>query len=146
MSDSRRRSDFRATLEMDQSLGRMVNRAKVGEGTSLAPKQVGQYRVFPPPGFHLGQTRKLTGGTEFTLVWNDVDIDNIYYIVQGYEMVNTGDVKRSVVTQNVKNSPARCFVGGDERGRPIMFRIQTITQNGIVSDEELSSTAVGRTL
>jgi hypothetical protein len=135
----------RTLREIEHSLGRLVNVQKAAEGTILPPRQAGANRVQPVSNLRLARTLGITGGTEFTLFWNDVQaVPPASYVVYPFLVINQNSVK-TLPEQSVNRSPATIRVMADA-DEIVIFKVQTIMGGGLASIIDNSPSCTGVTV
>lgn len=128
------------------TLQRLANPGRAAEGTNLPPRQVGANRVQVVNGFQLLRAKAVTGGTEFTLAWNNVP-GAIRYQIQPY-ISNSLTSDRDLQTlppQTAPKSPATVYIMYTGTSRPVLFKIQTVLGNGMESALENAPVVTGKT-
>lgn len=125
---------------------RLTNPGKAAEGSNLPPRQVGANRVPVISNFQILRSRAITGGTEFTLAWNDVSGASKYVVHPQLSNSLTSD--RDLVTLPTTiapQSPATVRIMYTGTSRPVLFRIQTVLGNGMESALENAPVVTGKT-
>ena len=128
------------------TLARLANPGLAAEGTNLPPRQVGANRVPVVTGFQLLRSRAVTGGTEFTLAWNNVPGASSYRILPYISNSLTSDRDlQTLPPQTAPASPATVSIQYTGTSRPVLFKIQTILGNGMESALNNSPVVTGKT-
>jgi hypothetical protein len=129
---------------LEHAVGRLINSGRVAEGASLPPRQVGDNRVPPVKNLQCLHAKVITGGTEFTLAWNDAPLKNTSYIVHPF-LATSLTAYTTLPSQSVSRSPATLRIMADA-GQVVMFKVQTVMANGIRSAVENSASCTSKTV
>ncbi len=125
------------------TLLRLMNPNGAAEGSNLAPKQVGQFRVPFVTNFRLVRTTAIGTQTQFTLTWdNPTDPTISHYAV--YIILSTSPAAPPLGPFNTQASPAQVTIPTTGRVK-VTFVVQTVLNNGMVSSFENSPTCAGET-
>lgn len=131
--------------ELDFLVGRLFNKTGSAEGTNLPPRLIAGRRVPVVSALKTFRAQSYSGGTEFTLTWLDVtDVPN----VSGYNIYVTGLLSANAqpsLIATAKRSPA-IFRLESNTATQVTFVVQTVLQNGMVSDIDKSPSCTGLTI
>lgn len=131
--------------ELAYLVGRLHNETVSAEGPNLPPRFIGGRRVPVVSALKTFRAVSYSGGTEFTLTWLDVtDIPN----VAGYNIYVTGLLSANAqpsLIATAKRSPAIFRLESNTAAR-VTFVVQTVLQNGMVSDIDKSPSCTGQTI
>jgi hypothetical protein len=138
------RIDTRYIRELEHAVARLINFGRTAEGGILPPPQVGANRVPQVKNLRCLHAKGITGGTEFTIAWDDAAIGKTSYIVHPYTATSL-TAYNTLPPQTSQRSPAtvRIIAGA---GEVVMFRVQTVMGNGMASLLENSSSCTAKTL
>ncbi len=126
------------------SLNRLRNITGVAEGTSLPPRQIGQFRVPFVTNLLTARSEKVGLNTRFTLTWSEPQLRNIAnYAVYINDAAN---LNQSPIGPYVApNSPVQIVVPSS-LASTLVFRVQTVLKNGFVSDFGAAPTCTAKTI
>lgn len=114
------------------ALNRLKNQTAAAEGTSLPPRQKGEFRVPFVSNFRLVSTTQFFGATQFVLSWDQPAIPNIdHYSIWVINAINANAAPLGPYTSLV--SPATISIPAQDVAR-VTFYVQTVLTNGFSSD------------
>ncbi len=125
-------------------LGRLLNLNKSAEGTNLLPPQVGEFRIPFVNTLTLQRVEVIDGQNYFTLSWQNVDLPN----VSNYRVYvnDAGSPSNAPIGPYIApQSPVRIAVIAPTNTR-LIFRLQTVLNNGFQSNLDAAPTCTGITL
>lgn len=127
--------------ELQYVLQRIKNYTGTAEGTLLPPRQIGPLRVPTVSGLQLIKTQNSFNQNIFTLQWINPEAPNIsHYAVYVQNAINANAVP--IGPYETKTSPVEISLPAQNLSR-IIFTVQTVMKNGIVSNLIDSPTCVG---
>jgi hypothetical protein len=130
--------------ELDFLLARLKNQTGAAEGSNFPPRLIGGRRVPLVTGLKTIRAHSFSGGTEFVISWLDVELPN----VNGYNVYVTGllsDNKQPALVGLFKRSPAQFRVESNIATQ-VTFTVQTVLNNGMVSELSQSPSCTGLTI
>jgi len=127
-------------------LGTVRNSFNAAEGSLLPPPQQGQFRVPFVTTLKVAQTTSFVGGTQFILTFQEptatvAQIDHYNIFVGGL----TGNISQLNSVSTTKGSPATVRVI-TSLAENVVFTVQTVLKNGLVSDLNASPKCTGTTI
>lgn len=124
-------------------VSRLKNQTGTAEGSNLPPRQVGEFRVPFVSNLRLIRSEKTFGNTTFTIAWEDPQGVNIsHYAVYVINGINANQPPLGPYITQV--SPAQIPLPSQAITR-VVFLVQTVLKNGLVSDFDSSPTCTGLT-
>jgi hypothetical protein len=136
--------ETRYLRELEHAVGRLINPGRSAEGSGLPPRQIGDNRVPPVKNLRCLQAKGITGGTEFTIAWDDAPVANTSYIVHQFRATSV-NAYTTLPSQSVSRSPATLRIISDA-GEIVMFKVQTVMANGLASRLESSGSCTANTV
>jgi hypothetical protein len=136
--------ETRYLRELEHAVARLINNGRAAEGSGLPPTQRGDNRVPPVQNLQCLQAKAITGGTEFTLSWNDAPVAKTSYIVHPF-LATSLTAYTTLPSQSVSRSPATLRIMSDS-GKVVMFKVQTVMANGLASAVENSASCTSKTV
>lgn len=132
-------------LDSTYVLARLANFTNSAEGATLPPKlELGQ-RVPSISSPFVARTESVTGGTVFTLVFDEPPGNNLYAVYYKLESPVTTQISQYSGPTTSYSSPISIFVPSAS-GQKITFYIQTQLSSGFTSEIESSPTCTALTL
>jgi|SRR5579871_922125 len=127
-------------------LGTVRNSFNAAEGSLLPPPQQGQFRVPFVTTLKVYSSSTFVGGTQFILTFQEpnatvAQIDHYNIFVGGL----TGNISQLTSPTTVKGSPAVVRVT-TSAAQNVVFTVQTVLKNGLVSDLNASPKCTGTTI
>jgi len=133
------------TRKLEFVVERLLNQTNTAEGPTLPPKQKGSFRVPVVSHLKLVRTTSFSGGTQFTLTWEDPEdpqnIAQYNVFVKGALSEN----REPMGPYTFKRSPANVRVIADAISHVVLV-VQTQLRNGMVSDVNFSPSVSGVTV
>lgn len=126
-------------------LARLANFANAAEGPTLPPKVLKGQRIAAVLSPTIARTELLTGGTLFTIIFDEPPGTNLYAIYYKLESTTTTQISHYSGPQTSNSSPVSIFVPSGA-GRKVTFYIQTQLSSGFSSKIETSPTCTALTL
>lgn len=126
-------------------LARLANFSNAAEGPTLPPQLAKGQRVPSVDSPFVARTEAITGGTLFTLVFDEPLGNNLYAVYYKLESTTTTQISQYSGPQTSSSSPISIFVPSTS-GRKITFYIQTQLSSGFSSEIETSPTCTSLTL
>lgn len=126
------------------SLNRLRNITGVAEGTSLPPKQVGQFRVPFITNLKTARAQKSGTNTKFTLTWSDPLLPNIANFA--IYINDAANLNQSPTGPYIAPTSPVQIVVPTSLASTVVFRVQTVLKNGFVSDFDAAPTCTGKTI
>lgn len=128
----------------DYAVRRFINQAAAAEGTSLPPKQFGEFRVPFISSLLISRIQPRFNQTIFTLTWLDAPAPNVsHYNIYAYGAVD--DNRQPLGPATTKASPCIFPIAATNNSTPITFVVQTVLSNGQVSTLDRSPAVTGIT-
>jgi len=126
-------------------LARLANFSNAAEGATLPPRLAVGQRVPAVGSPFVARTESVTGGTVFTLVFDEPNGNNLYAIYYKLESPTTTQISQYSGPQTSSSSPVSIFVPS-AAGQKITFYIQTQLSSGFTSEIADSPTCTSLTL
>jgi len=126
-------------------VGRLLNQTGSAEGPTLPPKQKGSFRVPVVSHLKLARTSSFSGGTQFTLTWEDPEDPQNIAQYNVFVKGALSDNREPMGPYTFKRSPANVRVIADAISHVVLV-VQTQLKNGMVSDVTFSPSVSGVTV
>ncbi len=126
-------------------LARLSNFANAAEGSTLPPKLGNGKRVPTVESPFVARTEAVTGGTVFTLVFDEPPGNNLYAVYYKLESTTTVQISQYSGPTTSSASPISIYVPSIT-GQKVTFFIQTQLSSGFTSELETSPTCTSLTL
>ena len=126
-------------------LARLANYAAATEGPTLPPRVSNGQRVPMVSSPFVARTDAVTGGTVFTLVFDEPQGNNLYAVYYKIESTTTTQISQYSGPQTSNSSPVSIFIPSVSN-RKVTFYFQTQLPSGLTSEIENSPTCTSLTL
>ena len=133
------------TQDSNYVLARLSNFANAAEGATLPPKLGVGKRVPSVESPFVARTEAVTGGTVFTLVFDEPPGNNLYAVYYKLESTTTINISQYSGPTTFAASPVSVYVPAST-GQKVTFYIQTQLPSGFTSELETSPTCTSTTL
>ncbi len=125
-------------------LGRLLNLNNSAEGSNLLPPQVGEFRIPFASNLQMVRAQLVGDQTYFTLSWDNVPLTNVsHYAIYVNDARNPSNAPIGPYLS--PRSPVRIAITSPS-GAPLVFRLQTVLNNGFQSNLDAAPTCTGVTL